>query len=326
MHGQAKRRPSRLSPTPRAVFLKGYRHVAAAPARTGSCRAVAALHQKAGPAEEGRDGSWRLRPPGQVRPAGVAHGHAGCITAALIREGSPAARVPGFPRGPRRSRWSRRPINLVVYRPLGAWARGHAPLQVAVRGEVLARSRDLHIGHDHPQVARQRSIITQFRTASSPSGALYRTSSANLPRGSWLWLWRGPGRRPGRGGAVTRRASARFASTAPAGPHPLLALRSSLSARDAVSHELTRVSPSLTAEWTRSGRRVCHALYLAAASPRSDWKTPDYRRDSSMCPSVSVEGLTSGRKIPRAAATIGAGVNVSSKRRPTVIFTTSRDP
>jgi len=83
-------------------------------------------------------------------------------------------------------------------------ARGHAPLEVAVRGEVLARSRALHVGHDRPQVARPRSIIIEFRTASSSSGALYRTSSANLPGG--LWLWRGPGRRPGHGRAVRRRA------------------------------------------------------------------------------------------------------------------------
>jgi hypothetical protein len=29
--------------------------------------------------------------------------------------------------------------------------------------------------------------------------------------------------------------------------------------------QVTRVSPSFTAEWTQSGRRVCHALYLADA-------------------------------------------------------------
>ena len=222
---------------------------AAAPARTGICRALAALYQKTGPAEEGRDGSWRLRRPGEVRPAGVAPHHAGCITAAPKRKRSPpSARAPGLPRGSRRSRWSRRPINLVVYRPLGAWARGQAPLSEAVRGEVLAQSRALHVGHGQPQVACPRSIIIEFCTASSSSGALDITSLCPPAPGVL-----GPVAARPRQPAWPRRGRqdvqiGQIASTAPGGPHPLLALPSSLSARDAASRELPRVSPSLIAE------------------------------------------------------------------------------
>jgi len=48
-------------------------------------------------------------------------------------------------------------------------------VEYLVRGEVVARSRSPHIGHGKPQIARPRSITIEFRTASSSSGALYRT-------------------------------------------------------------------------------------------------------------------------------------------------------
>src|SRR6266545_692201 len=86
----------------------------------------------------GRDGFGYYRSPGQVGPR-ASRPVTRAASPPLLREGpSPAARAPGFPRGPRRSLRSRRQIILVDYRPLGALARGHARLQVAARVKVAA--------------------------------------------------------------------------------------------------------------------------------------------------------------------------------------------
>jgi len=133
-------------------------------AHDGSSRAVAALHSR------GRDGFGRGFAGRAGRPAGVAPRHAG-RKAAAAKEGSViAARAPGCPRGSLRSLRSLRPINLVVYRPLGAWARGprHCMCRRGARssaGHAACTLTTLRAGRA-PALAHRHS-----RAASSPNGA-----------------------------------------------------------------------------------------------------------------------------------------------------------
>ena len=125
-----------------------------------------------------------FRPPGQVRPTGVAPRHAGCITAAAKGRLSPAARAPGFPRGARRSRWSRRPIMPeALSAPRRLWPAGTRRFKSRCAVRSPLRSRAVKDGASASRRPPSRRRCT-FRTASSSSGALYVTSYANLPRGS----------------------------------------------------------------------------------------------------------------------------------------------
>ena len=175
------------------------------------------LHPRARPAS-GPPRWLRLLPiPGAGRPAGVAPRHARCTTAPLKGRPSPAARAPGFPRGPRRSLRSRRPIILVDYPPLRAWARAHARLQVAARGEVAAsvtRREGRRVASRRAPSRRRRA----FRAASSSRRALDVTSYVTLPRGSRLQLRRGPtagGLKEGPSGAVQARPGRRHGARRP---------------------------------------------------------------------------------------------------------------